>query len=130
VSFGLGSLQAVGLAGDLQEWLGRPLSPTLVYEYPTIEALAQHLAGGTDCQPSASAGESPAPQSMESDPIAIIGIGCRFPGAEGPEAFWRLLREGVDAIGEVPPDRWDADAYYDPDPAAPGKLNSRRGGFL
>ncbi|WP_437786888.1 type I polyketide synthase [Sorangium sp. So ce1097] len=66
-----------------------------------------------------------------SEPLAVIGIGCRFPGgASEPEAYWRLLRDGVDAIREVPPDRWDVDAYYHPDPRAPGKMNTRWGGFL
>lgn len=65
------------------------------------------------------------------EPIAIIGMGCRFPGhANDPEAYWSLLHGGVDAIGEVPSDRWDVDAYYDPDPDAPGKMYTRRGGFL
>ena len=63
------------------------------------------------------------------EPIAIIGIGCRFPGANGPQAFWELLRDGVDAISETPPGRWPA-ALYDPDPAAPGKMNTCWGGFL
>ena len=56
------------------------------------------------------------------EPIAMVGIGCRFPGhAIGPEAYWKLLCEGVDAIREVPPDRWDLASFYDPDPAAKGK---------
>jgi acyl transferase domain-containing protein/acyl carrier protein len=64
-------------------------------------------------------------------PIAIVGAGCRYPGGiESPEALWRVVRDGVDAVSEVPPDRWDADAYYDPDPKAPGKMVTRRGGFL
>ena len=67
---------------------------------------------------------------MDREPIAIVGIGCRFPGASGPQAFWRLLRDGVDAIRDVPASRWDKDAYYDPDPWKPGRMNSRRGGFL
>ena len=54
----------------------------------------------------------------------------RFPGADSPAAFWRLLRDGVDAISETPPDRWDNEAFYDPNPAAPGKMNTRWGGFL
>lgn len=73
-------------------------------------------------------------QTLEQDaraPIAIIGIGCRFPGgADTPERYWDLLRNGVDAIAEVPTDRWDIDAYYDPDPDAPGKMSTRFGGFL
>nr|WP_239470693.1 type I polyketide synthase [Archangium violaceum] len=65
------------------------------------------------------------------EPIAIIGMACRFPGGgNDPAAFWELLREGRDAISEVPPDRWDVDAYYDPDPNAPGKMYTRWGGFL
>ncbi|MBF2019678.1 MAG: acyltransferase domain-containing protein [Hydrococcus sp. C42_A2020_068] len=65
------------------------------------------------------------------EPIAIIGMGCRFPGgADNPEAFWRLLRDGVDAITEVPPQRWDMEKYYDPDPDTPGKISTRYGGFL
>lgn len=65
------------------------------------------------------------------EPIAIIGIGCRFPGgANGPEAFWQLLRNGTDAISEIPSDRWDVDAYYSPDPDGPGKMNARFGGFV
>jgi acyl transferase domain-containing protein len=64
------------------------------------------------------------------EPIAIIGIGCRFPGANGPEAFWKMICEGVDAIREVPPDRWDADSYYDARPSRPGKMVTRWGGFV
>jgi acyl transferase domain-containing protein/acyl-CoA synthetase (AMP-forming)/AMP-acid ligase II/NADPH:quinone reductase-like Zn-dependent oxidoreductase/acyl carrier protein len=64
------------------------------------------------------------------EPIAIVGLGCRFPGAPDPEAFWTLLREGRDAISEVPRDRWDIDAFYDPSGTAPGKICSRWGGFL
>jgi acyl transferase domain-containing protein len=64
------------------------------------------------------------------EPIAIIGTGCRFPGAHNPEAFWQLLRDEVDAISEVPSDRWDVDAFYDPKPGTPGKMNTRWGGFL
>ena len=64
------------------------------------------------------------------EPIAIIGIGCRFPKADNPEAFWQLLRDGKEAIAPVPEERWDIDAFYDPDPDTPGKMNARWGGFL
>ncbi len=63
--------------------------------------------------------------------IAVVGAGCRLPGGvDSPEAFWRLLDDGVDAIGPVPTDRWPLDTWYDPDPHAPGKMNSREGGFI
>src|SRR4051812_26218124 len=62
--------------------------------------------------------------------IAIIGIGCRYPGGvTDPEGFWRMLDEGIDGISEVPRARWDIDALYDPDPDAPGKMTTRWGGF-
>ncbi|AOY80184.1 type I polyketide synthase [Moorena producens JHB] len=64
------------------------------------------------------------------DPTAIIGIGCRFPSAGNPESFWDLLQHGVHTITEVPSNRWDVDALYDPDPATPGKMNTRWGAFL
>lgn len=65
------------------------------------------------------------------EPIAIIGIGCRFPGgANDPDAFWRLLCDGVDAITEIPPDRWNVRHFYDPEPGTPGKTYARWGGFI
>src|ERR1700733_6758277 len=65
------------------------------------------------------------------EPIAIIGMGCRFPGqATSPGAYWNLLRDGGDGIREGPPDRWDIDAFYDPDPDCPGTMYTRMGGFL
>src|SRR5262245_15884966 len=57
-------------------------------------------------------------------------MGCRFPGASDPSSFWRLLRDGVDAITEVPADRWDVNALYDPNPDTPGKTCTRWGGFV
>jgi acyl transferase domain-containing protein/pimeloyl-ACP methyl ester carboxylesterase/acyl carrier protein len=66
-----------------------------------------------------------------SEPLAIIGVACRFPGgATTPDAYWQLLRSGTDAISEVPADRWDINSLYDADPEAPGKMTTRWGGFL
>ncbi|WMP19415.1 aminotransferase class I/II-fold pyridoxal phosphate-dependent enzyme [Thiothrix lacustris] len=69
---------------------------------------------------------------VNADPIAIIGIGCRFPGgANNPEQYWQLLTEGRDAVGEMATaGRWDMDKYYDPNPETPGKMTVRHGGFL
>jgi 8-amino-7-oxononanoate synthase len=67
---------------------------------------------------------------MHKEPIAVIGIGCRLPGANNPQEFWKLLHDNVDAITEVPSSRWDLDVFYDPDPTQPHKMSTRWGGFL
>lgn len=70
-------------------------------------------------------------ERARTEPIAIIGMGCRFPGgANSPAQFWELLANGVDAISETPKDRWDVDALYDPDVDNPGKVASRWGGYV
>ncbi|MEH2171990.1 type I polyketide synthase [Nostoc sp.] len=68
---------------------------------------------------------------MNQEPIAIVGIGCRFPGGvQSPASFWNLLQNGRDAITEIPSDRWNVNKFYHPDPVEPGKIYSRWGGFL
>jgi amino acid adenylation domain-containing protein/non-ribosomal peptide synthase protein (TIGR01720 family) len=125
VSYGLSSRDAVILSGDLEEWLDRTLAPTLIWDHPTIHALALHLAG--EPEPAS----QPALQPVDAqEPIAIIGLSCRFPGADTTEAFWELLLNGGDAIREVPSQRWDLAALYDPSSKAPGKLSTRWGGFI
>lgn len=70
-------------------------------------------------------------QRAQREPIAVVGVGCRFPGGvDSPDAFWELLSGGTDAISEVPADRWNIDDYYNPDPTVPNKMNTRWGGFV
>nr|BBH90792.1 hypothetical protein KTC_55430 [Thermosporothrix sp. COM3] len=128
--YGMDSYQAISISADLQDWLGRELPPTLVYDYPNIEVLASYLAGE---RPPVQPLEEP--QETESKPvaneaIAVVGLGCRFPGADSPEAFWQMLRNGVDGISEVPASRWNLQDYYDADRSQPGKMVTRWGGFL
>ncbi|MEV5988022.1 type I polyketide synthase [Streptomyces sp. NPDC052051] len=128
-SYGLQSVELVGMVGELERWSGRSLPATLTWEYPTVEALAAFLADGAEAE----AAPLPAPTAGGdgTEPVAIIGIGCRFPGgADGPDEFWRLLGEGRDAVTEVPADRWKAADFFDEDPTAPGKTTTRWGGFL
>jgi amino acid adenylation domain-containing protein len=130
-AYGLASADAVGLSGTLEQLLGRELSPTLIYDYPSIAALSRHLGGApAEKSTGSAAGGAGVPSAGPHEPIAIVGMGCRFPGAENPEAFWRLLKDGADMIREVPPDRWEVGAFFDPDAAVPGKAISRWGGFL
>ncbi len=126
--YGLGSVQAVSLTGDLEVFLNRKLAPTLAWDYPTIESLANFLA--SDSLPAKKSTPTPQPTINNlNEPIAIIGLSCRFPQADSPQAFWDLLRNGVDAITEVPSDRWDVNEFHSETPD-PGKVTTRFGGFL
>jgi acyl transferase domain-containing protein/acyl-CoA synthetase (AMP-forming)/AMP-acid ligase II/pimeloyl-ACP methyl ester carboxylesterase len=99
-STGLNSVAAVSLSADLEDWLEIKLSPTIVYDYPNIVELAAYLADDKAGQKI-----SPPEISKQESDIAIIGLGCRFPGANNPEEFWQLLRDGQDAISNSS-DRW------------------------
>ncbi|KWC11338.1 hybrid non-ribosomal peptide synthetase/type I polyketide synthase [Burkholderia ubonensis] len=144
---GMDSLMAVDLRAHLEKALGAPLSVALLFDHPTVNALADFLAEQSSATaPDATAAPTapaqavsprpaaPAVATREAgtpEPIAIVGMSCRFPGdAHDLDAYWQLLNDGVDAISEVPRERWDIDAYYDPDPEAPGRMYCRFGGFL
>jgi acyl transferase domain-containing protein/thioesterase domain-containing protein/acyl carrier protein len=131
-SFGLSSREAVGISGDLEDWLDTELSPTILYEYPTIERLAAQLADDEESPPDIEVAKPQEEQQQHfaPEPIAIIGMSCRFPQSPSPEAYWELLHDGVDAITEVPKDRFDIDEYFHPEPGEPGKMYTRWGGFI
>lgn len=98
---------------------------------PTVSA----RSNSSERPPSASSvpSASPVPEvpsAGAADDVAIVGLSCRFPGAADAEAFWSLLEQGRDGLSDVPPERWDASAWYASEPATPGKMSSRRGGFL
>ncbi|WP_225830135.1 type I polyketide synthase [Streptomyces sp. NK08204] len=154
-AYGLQSVHMVTLAGDLERRLGRPVDATVAWAHPTVEKLARHLAGepATDAVPIGAAVTTVAPGAAATtgtadttvsvqpapagpgrgaaEPVAVVGIGCRFPGgADSPESFWRLLCEGFDAVTEVPAERWKIEDFTAEDPKVPGRTNSRWGGFL
>ncbi|CAM01905.1 myxalamid-type polyketide synthase MxaF [Saccharopolyspora erythraea NRRL 2338] len=126
--YGLDSLGANRLLAELGAELGRQLPATLIWGSPTIRSLAEAVSVGA--QPAARQVSSPAAASRTDDPVAVVGMSCRFPQADGLDAYWSLLSNGVDAVSDVPKGRWDTDALYDQDPSAPGKVSSRWGGFL
>jgi acyl transferase domain-containing protein len=72
--------------------------------------------------------QAPARNGLE--PIAVVGMACRFPGGANPDDFWDFLARGGDAVREIPAERWAVDAYYDPDPDARGKMYTRHGAFI
>ncbi|MEH1967623.1 beta-ketoacyl synthase N-terminal-like domain-containing protein [Nostoc sp.] len=125
--YGLDSIAAVSLSADLEDWLGCQLLPTLAYDYPTIATLSAYLTE-TLSQRRKSPELTQNFKSVEA--IAIIGLDCRFPGANNPEAFWQLLRNGKSAIDQIPANRWDSHLFYNPIPAQPGKMSTRWGGFI
>ncbi|MER7667456.1 acyltransferase domain-containing protein [Kitasatospora sp. NPDC096128] len=97
--YGLDSAKSVALAAALSEFLGRAVPATWIWQYPTVGELARALVEGPrEAEPVRGAERRPSAQ----EPVAIVGIGCRFPGGPDPSSFWRLLVEGRDAVGPVP----------------------------
>ncbi|CAL9641592.1 SDR family NAD(P)-dependent oxidoreductase [Streptomyces sp. enrichment culture] len=132
---GLTSLTAVELCTGLSAELGLILSGSLVFDHPTPDRLAAYLHGELTGIRDANddvRGRAPRVGSGADDPIAVVGMGCRFPGGvSSPDALWELVRSGRDAISELPRDRgWDLDNLFDPEPSASGRTYVRHGGFL
>ncbi|WP_433728946.1 SDR family NAD(P)-dependent oxidoreductase [Actinoplanes sp. CA-051413] len=127
---GFDSLTSVELRNRLGVALGVRLPATLVFDHPSplavVSFLDRMLTGA------APATSSAAHTGMSTEPIAIVAMGCRYPGGTGsPEDLWDLVAAETDAIGDFPDDRgWDTDNLYDPDPTTTGKTYTRHGGFL
>ena len=123
---GFDSVTAVEFRNRMTEATGVRLPAAVAFDYPTPVALAEHLlAAGAAVTVTAAA-------AFVDEPIAIVGMSCRFPGGVGsPEQLWAMLAEGRDGIGPFPTDRgWDLDDLFDADPEAPGRSYVREGGFL
>ncbi|MEU3012357.1 type I polyketide synthase [Nocardia asteroides] len=127
---GFDSLSAVELRNRLKTVTGLSLSTTVVFDYPTPQALADHVADeflGATAELELGTG-----QALDDDPIAIVGMACRYPGGvSSPEDLWRLVDDGVDAASQFPINRgWDTDRIYDPSGETPHTTYTREGGFL
>ncbi|HEY7147659.1 MAG TPA: SDR family NAD(P)-dependent oxidoreductase, partial [Streptosporangiaceae bacterium] len=129
---GFDSLTSVELRNRLAALTGLRLPVTLVFDYPTPVAVAQFVRARLAGERADIARARPPAPSVTAEPIAIVGMGCRYPGGvASPEDLWKLLVAGGDAIADVPADRgWDMAALYDPDPDHPGTSYTCRGGFM
>ncbi|MBP2327117.1 acyl transferase domain-containing protein/acyl carrier protein [Kibdelosporangium banguiense] len=128
---GFDSLAAVELRNILDSVTGLRLGATVIFDYPSPRALADHILAKLDgVTPVALT--STATLADPEEPIAIVGIGCRYPGGIGtPEDLWRLVAEGTETISTFPADRgWDVEAIYDPEPGKPGHSYVKHGAFL
>ena len=122
-NYGINSAEAAALAAVLQNWLGLPIAETLAFDYPTIEAIARHL--GQVAPAAVRKGGERRPSAA----IAVVGLGCRFPGAANPEEFWQLLYQSRDAVGAISASRRQIAAQFAGDGSA-GEGPVGRGGFL
>ncbi|UED87409.1 type I polyketide synthase [Streptomyces profundus] len=132
--FGFDSLTAVELRKRLSEATGVKLSSTIVFDHPTPQALAEHIldqAFGADTRVYSAAPIAGGTQ-VDDEPIAIVGMACRYPGGiSSPEELWQLVVDGGDVVSGYPGNRgWDVERLYHPDPDHPGTTYLREGGFL
>jgi phthiocerol/phenolphthiocerol synthesis type-I polyketide synthase C len=124
LELGFDSAGVVGLAAALSVDLDRDVSPTLLLDHPTCIELSAKLVAGDE-------GHAPGARRARTDePVAIIGLACRFPGASDPAAFWDLLAEARCAVGKVPADRWNSEALWDGGRPRSGRCANNDGGFI
>ncbi|HYI84884.1 MAG TPA: beta-ketoacyl synthase N-terminal-like domain-containing protein, partial [Acetobacteraceae bacterium] len=126
IEFGLDHHGAVEVASRVAARLGLALDAATVMRADSVTRLAEDLARGVG----AAASTPLAPAAVDPDAVAVIGMAGRFPGAPDLDTFWRNLRDGVDSITEVPPDRFSLQGIYDPQPGKPGRSYCKHGGFL
>ncbi|MBG0569311.1 beta-ketoacyl synthase N-terminal-like domain-containing protein, partial [Actinoplanes aureus] len=129
-SYGLDSILMMTLLTRLEARLDRIVEPNVINEHPSIAALARHLAR-TAAPPSGETSSPPAATvSQPADAVAVVGMAGRFPGSPSVPALWENLLAGRHLVSEVPADRWDVDAVFDPSRERPNSSYSKWAGFV
>ncbi|MGO9746148.1 MAG: SDR family NAD(P)-dependent oxidoreductase, partial [Mycobacterium sp.] len=128
---GFDSLTAVEMRNRLKTATGLSLSPTLIFDYPTPNGLANYMRAELAGVP-LEIKHTPSVRAAGDDPIAIVGMSCRYPGGvNSPDDLWDMLVEGRDVLSEFPTDRgWDLAGLFNPDPDVAGTCYTRTGGFV
>ena len=135
MSMGMDSLLSIEFQKRVKKHLGEEyasaIPKTLIFDYPNIEGIVKFLAENVLTPEKVRSKSSPKKTEVAREPIAIVGMSCRFPGgANNLESFWSLLANGRNAITEIPRERWDVDKYFDSNQEAPGMMYVKKGGFI
>lgn len=130
--YGIVSVNIPVLVNEVNKEFGTDIKVTSVFNYPELSSFIQYVSKMADsANGSVDQGEKNESGVWAEDEIAIVGMSCRFPkGANNPQEYWNLLFQGMDAMVDIPKERWDLEKYYSEDKEEAGKMYCKKGGFL
>ncbi len=127
--YGLDSVMASALSGEIEILLGKKVPPTVFYDHPSIKEITGHLFTKENTFFSPEYHDNTGKRKQDED-IAVVGMSCKFPGAAGVQAFWELMEKGRHAVRTIPKERWSTEEFYHAGKPLNGKMITRWGGFI